>query len=233
MANSKKTSTHKEKFLVAFDMDGTLTKGDSFWRFLAFVSDFAFLTQIILKKPFLTLAGLLLPQRFAHTTKEYLVEGTIKGKTQQELKTISKLFVTNKMIPRFKKEILPIIEFHKSHGHCLILVTASLDIYSKELAALLGFNDVLATAIQFDSSGIATGKFENKNNRGIEKANSLKYYIEKNKLNDFFIIAYGNSANDDEMLRFADIGFRVDKLNSDLILKTLKQAITTNAFLKP
>jgi phosphoserine phosphatase len=52
MANSKKTSTHKEKFLVAFDMDGTLTKGDSFWRFLAFVSDFAFLTQIILKNLF-------------------------------------------------------------------------------------------------------------------------------------------------------------------------------------
>lgn len=217
MDNSEST------YVAAFDMDGTLTEGDSFWRFLVYATSPNTVIKAVLKKPFVVTKGILFPSKWAHFAKEYLVESTIKNMTDTELAKISVSFVLNKMLPTLNKNLLKIINFHKEQGHKLILVTASLDIYAKELAKQLGFDDVLATNLEI-IDGLTTGKFSNKNNRGAEKARSIKNWLQGNNICHPFLIAYGNSANDKEMLKLANIGFRVDKLSADEILKILKES---------
>jgi phosphatidylglycerophosphatase C len=209
-------------YVAAFDMDGTLTKGDSFWRFLVYASNPKTVIKAVLKNPVVVTKAIFFPSKGAHLAKEYLVESTIKNMTETELAKISVSFVLNKMLPTLNKNLLKIINFHKEHKHKLILVTASLDIYAKELAKQLGFDDVLATNLEV-INGLITGKFSNKNNRGPEKAKSIKNWLQENNIYNPFLIAYGNSANDKEMLKLANIAFRVDKLSVDEMLKILKQ----------
>jgi len=50
-------------YVAAFDMDGTLTKGDSFWRFLVYAPNPKTVIKAVLKNPVVVTKAIFFPSK--------------------------------------------------------------------------------------------------------------------------------------------------------------------------
>jgi phosphatidylglycerophosphatase C len=98
------------------------------------------------------------------------------------------------------------VEWHRSEGHELVLVSASPELYVAPIGRRLGFDDVLATRLEVDADGRLTGRLVGANCRGPEKVARLRQWR-----GDALVIAYayGDSAGDREMLALAETAVKI------------------------
>lgn len=83
----------------------------------------------------------------------------------------------------------------------LCIVSASIDRWIRPWAQTVGFSSLLCTEIEVEK-GVLTGAFLTANCYGQEKVNRLlTRYPERN---EYYLIAYGDSRGDRELLAFAD-----------------------------
>ena len=107
---------------------------------------------------------------------------------------------------KFRPEILERLRWHRSEGHEIVIVSASLDSYLTPLAPRLGVDHVISTSLEVDQSGLVTGRLAGGNVRGPEKARRLRAWLGDGPLE---LWAYGDSSGDDELLAMADHPTRV------------------------
>jgi HAD superfamily phosphoserine phosphatase-like hydrolase len=97
---------------------------------------------------------------------------------------------------KFRPDVLERVRWHCASGHTVVLVSASLDVYLRPLAARLGV-DVIATELEA-RGGTLTGRYRGGDCSGPEKARRVaeRYDLARYAL----IYAYGDTAEDEALL---------------------------------
>jgi phosphatidylglycerophosphatase C len=100
------------------------------------------------------------------------------------------------------------VDWHRTEGHELVLVSASPELYVAPIGRRLGFDEVLATRLEVDPAGLLPGRLLGANCRGPEKVARLRQWR-----SDGLVVAYayGDSAGDREMLALAASAVKLPK----------------------
>jgi len=187
--------------VAAFDVDGTLTPRDTLLPFLvrAFGPWRVALTFAALAGPGLRFAlGRITIDDF----KRRVIARLFAGADVARLRAAGQSHAAA-VLARIRPAARERLEWHRSQGHALVLVSATLDLYLEPLAARLGIADLLCTRLALDSSGTAfTGALAGEDCTGAAKVRRL---VERfGELSGIELHAYGDSAGDRELLLAAD-----------------------------
>ncbi len=85
-----------------------------------------------------------------------------------------------------------------------MFVSASFEVYLREIGRRIGADAVLGTRLEVDRSGRCTGHLDGPNCRGPEKEARLRRWLADNDLTGVPVWAYGDSSGDDQLLAMAD-----------------------------
>lgn len=200
---------------VVFDLDGTLTRTDTSVPFLRYVRGrrsvwAGFLVAGVWGLPDLVRALFLecvgagprvggvhgCWMGFVH---ERMVAQTLRGMSREELEAAGARFAEQVVQDNLRPDARPRIEEHLRAGHRLVLASASLDVYLEPLRALLGFETVVATRLDFRGDK-ATGGFEGLPCWGDEKLRRVRAVMEPG---EEILHAYGDSPGDHALLEAA------------------------------
>lgn len=186
-----------------FDFDGTITTRDTLLSFLRYVVG---TWKLVYKSPqliwivFQYLAKIIDNEE----AKERTLTLLIKGMKSSNLERLAKNF----SLTRLHKYINPVVyaklEYHREHGHKIILVSANLGIYLRYWAALHKLDAVIATELEVNAESYITGKLLTRNCYGAQKTIRIKDALSGNDMDFDYSFGYGNSAGDYEMLEFVD-----------------------------
>ncbi len=185
--------------VVAFDFDGTLTYGESFFRFLWFATPaWRFVWSALCSLP--VLLRYALKQVSNEQAKEQVVACFLAGQSAQYIQTKAEAFARD-VIPRnLRPQAVARLHGHLKQGHVCVLVSATLAVYLRPWAYEMGFDTVLATELEVDAGGRYTGKLATPNCYGEEKAARLRQHYQL----DSILAAYGDTQGDREMLALAE-----------------------------
>ncbi len=192
----------RQPTLVAFDFDGTLTRGESFFRFLAFATPwYRFAFCFLRSLPVLLLyVGRLMDNESA---KIHVLKVFLRGRALAEIQDKAERFSLTKIAPTLRPEAIAKLRGHQKQGHVCVLVSATLAIYLRPWAREMGFEAVLATELAVDAAGRLTGELASPNCYGPEKAARLRQKFGQEQIR----AAYGDSSGDTEMLAMAEQAF--------------------------
>lgn len=188
--------------IAAFDFDGTITTRDTFVPFLIMAFGMRRVQTAFLKLVFEGI-NVLLGNSSRDRFKERIVAELFRGDSVDRLTAVGKqhcLEILNWIRPSARERI----EWHRTQGHRLIIVSASLDLYLIPVAAELGFNDLLCTRLS-KKHLLFDGKLQGLNCRGPEKVRQLECLL--GSLDQYEIHAYGDSIGDQEMLAVATYSY--------------------------
>ncbi|HWX79632.1 MAG TPA: HAD-IB family phosphatase [Steroidobacteraceae bacterium] len=199
MVENKGATT--QPWVALFDLDGTLTWRDTLLPFLL---------GFMRRHPQRLLR--LWPLPFALYTywrdrdrgvlKSRVIRMVMGGARRQVLEAWAESFVSAlKPRHKFRPLALAILETHRAAGDHPVLLSASPDLYVRDIGRLLGFELTLCTELHWSGDRL-DGHLKTQNRRGEEKLRCLTWLRERYP--DLPIIAYGNSASDLDHLRHAD-----------------------------
>jgi len=191
------------KKLAVFDFDGTITKKDSFIRFIIFSNGrFKFYCGFLLFSPLILAMKCRIYPNWK--LKQQIFSFYFKGIAFSHFSNTCTEFRNEIQKIVRSKAVNAIINYQKN-GFEVVIISASIDYWILPWAELYGIKTVIGTRIQIDSKGILTGEFLSKNCYGQEKINRLiDTYPE---VNEFFTIAFGDSIGDRQLLSFVDEGY--------------------------
>ena len=166
-----------DRALAAFDFDGTLTRGGSVWQFLVAVRGYkavAWATIPILPK--LVCAALLGGSR-SDRAKEALFTRTLAGLQASDVYGMAREFGIEHYRNHARTDTRTRLEWHRSEGHRLVIVSASPDCILQGIAELLEVDAVIATSLAVDEKGFLTGRYEGSNCRGEQKIQRVRSWM--------------------------------------------------------
>lgn len=184
--------------LCVFDFDGTITRKDSYLLFIFYsVSLVKKIIGFTVFSPvyFFVLVKIISMHRF----KEWVTGFFFKGMKDKDIIKYGDRFCDNVISKICYKQALDKIEWHKSNGHEVIIVSASLDVWIKPWCDANKLKYV-STTLQFQD-GIVTGKFVGKNCNGAEKVRKLREIFDLSEYEEIYV--YGNSSGDKHLLKLA------------------------------
>jgi len=167
--------------VAIFDLDGTLTRHDTYLAFLiGFLKRSPARWRRILPLPG---AVLLYHARLRDNTwlKVMFLKAILGGLAREDLSPWIELFLDRLIVEGLRSEAQHTIDRHRSAGDHLVLATASLDLYVEPLAARLGFNSVLCTHVAWNPQGRLTGTLAGPNCYGPAKLEKVESWIASNK----------------------------------------------------
>ena len=195
----------KDRPIVAFDFDGTLTIRDSFTAFLRWRAG-----------PVRHALGIV---RLAPAALRYLIDrdrGRIKaaaarqflaGLPRTELHALAETFAAEQASALFRPDALATWRDWRDRGALMVIVTASPSDVVRPFAERLQADVLIGTELAFDSRDRLTGDFATPNCRGPEKVVRLQARFGPGVR---LAAAYGDTGGDREMLAIAGTaGFRV------------------------
>ena len=164
----------KDTLIAVFDLDGTITRRDTYVDFLLFC--FRCKPLKLLKSPMLVFYFFMYKSgaRSNHWLKARFLRLVVGGTKSQELNELAHKFCMLTMRYNIKKDALTEIEQLKDSGYKIVLATASFSFYVENIADQLGIDELLCTTAQVDSEGRLTGEIDGLNCIGEEKAQRLK-----------------------------------------------------------
>ncbi|AFL74822.1 HAD-IB family hydrolase [Thiocystis violascens] len=188
--------------VAAFDFDGTITTRDTFVPFLALAFG-----RVRVGLAFASLAGealkVVLKRSDRDRFKARIIGRLFPGHSVPSLRRVGDAHA-RAVEALFRPAALERIAWHRSQGHRLVMVSASLDLYLEPVAARLGFDDLLCTRPAGDPL-LFDGGMDGANCRGAEKVRRLEGLL--GDLTQYELHAYGDSAGDREMLEVADVAY--------------------------
>tara|TARA_B100000242_G_scaffold121242_1_gene85123 strand:+ start:12343 stop:12993 length:651 start_codon:yes stop_codon:yes gene_type:complete len=202
--------------IVIFDLDKTITKKDTYLRFIFFFLFFypqrIFRSYSIILPTIIYFFKLLTDQEL----KTIFWKNFFKGVEKKSLEEISIKFAS-RIIEKglYKDATIEIKKLQKS-GHHLILASASLDIYVKQIGKKLKMDKVIATKVEFDDTNKVTGNLKTKNLKGNAKLEKIRDYLNQDKGNKK-TIAYSDHISDLPLLKWCDQGVVVNGKKDILI----------------
>jgi phosphatidylglycerophosphatase C len=198
-------SPRKDRAIVAFDFDGTLTIRDSFTEFLRWRTGRGgwALGLVKLAPAVATYAR----DRDRGRIKAASVREFLRGVPRAELEAEAERFADGIWSRFMRPDALKVWDAWGERGAHRVIVTASPETTVAPFARRLGADALLGTPLVFDADDRVTGAFASPNCRGEEKVRRLRaVYGDDVRL----AAAYGDTSGDTEMLAIADQpGFRV------------------------
>jgi len=184
--------------IVFCDFDGTITSKDSFGEFIKFYhSTWRYYFGLLLHMPILVLYKLGLYNN--QKAKEKLICYFFKDENEIQFNYKSKKFALTKIHEFLLSDAMPKLNWYKSEGCEVVIVSASFINYLKPWCDKNGF-DVIATQLEIINDKVS-GKIKGKNCYGEEKVNRIK---QNYNINEYYIIAYGDTKGDMPMLSLAN-----------------------------
>lgn len=192
--------------MAAFDFDGTITQRDTLGGFLVHAAGGRALGGAFRRNLRDATVGLR-DDAARDRGKERIVGQVLAGLTEQRLRALGRSYAAL-LATRFRPATIDRIEWHRSEGHEIVIVSASLVYYLEPVADALGLDGVLGVELAFDDQGVATGALTHANLRGEQKAIRLREWLDATAPADdgraLELWAYGNSSGDDQLLAMAD-----------------------------
>ena len=197
--------------VAAFDFDGTLSPRDNFVPFLRRVAG----TPAV-AGAFATGALHVARAGRAHWSrngmKAELLQQLVGGRDAADLDDTARTFAADVLARHLHSEAVERADWHRTQGHRLVIVSASLAVYLRPIAERLRFDAVLATELEVGDDGRLTGAMQGENVRGPEKARRLDEWIARELPGtDPFVWAYGDSSGDKELWARADRAVRLGR----------------------
>ncbi len=190
------------KRIAVFDFDGTITRKDTLIEFIRFAKGTkALYWGMLLHLPWLILMKLHLYDN--GKTKERVFKWFFQGMSLELFNDFGRTFYqthTDKLVYFGAKEK---ILAHKSRGDIVVILSASIENWVQPFASALQADVLLGTQVEV-ADGILTGRFATPNCYGAEKVKRIKVWLETNAKEQAYIIAYGDSRGDKELLEFAN-----------------------------
>ncbi len=187
--------------VFVFDFDGTLTTRDTLIAFIRFARGTAWLVRcLLLLLPRLVLMKLGLVDN--GRTKERLFAMCFKDMPTADFDDLCHRFATESQTIK-RRETWDVVEKAVAQGNPVCVVSASVDNWVSPF-----FPDtvtVVGTRVE-SVNGRLTGRFLTPNCYGAEKVRRLKETVPglDTARSHYYIIAYGDSRGDKEMLAYAD-----------------------------
>ena len=185
--------------LALFDFDGTITNRDSFLDFLHFTFGAvrcAFGLAVL--GPILALYAVKLVPNWK--AKEAVLRHFLKGWSVDDFKEAAGRYSRERLPGIIRGEALERIEWHRSCGHRIIVVSASVEEWMRGWCDRYGIG-VIGTRLAVDQ-GKLTGRINGVNCHGSDKVRRIREKVNLEKYE--CIYAYGNSRSDVEMLSLAN-----------------------------
>ena len=195
----------RDRPVVAFDFDGTLTIRDSFTAFLRWRAGKRGWAKGLAKMT-PALADYI-RDRDRGRIKAASVRIFLGGVDRDALAADAERFAAERWDSFMRPDAIACWNDWGDRGAVRVIVTASPETMVAPFARRLGADALLGTPLVFDADGRVTGAFDGPNCRGEEKVRRLRAaFGDDVKL----AAAYGDTSGDTEMLAMADsAGFRV------------------------
>ena len=192
------------RVVAAFDFDGTVTDRDTLVPFLVSAFGRARVAATFAALGFTGFAwllGLVSIDEF----KRRVLARLVAGVPAQRLRAHGPAHA-RAITPWLRPDALRRIEWHRSQGHLLVLVSSTLDLYLADVGSTLAFDHVLCSRleVQRDRAGIErfTGRLEGSDCTGAEKVRRVTALV--GAPGGVELHVYGDSAGDRELLAAAD-----------------------------
>lgn len=190
--------------VAAFDFDGTLTRRDTLFGFVATAAGPLRLAATALRAGPSMVRGAL-DDDHRDSAKEQAVGTALRGRTIDQLRQTGERYAAT-LPRRYREDTLLALREHQRRGHFTVIVSASLVYYLEPAAAALGIDAVIGVSLDADSSGRVTGRLNGANVRAEEKVRRLEALLSE-RFGDAHSVelwAYGNSQGDAALLDRAD-----------------------------
>jgi phosphatidylglycerophosphatase C len=184
--------------LALVDFDGTITRNDTWTGFLRFsATPGRIVVASVLLSPLII--GHKLGWVSARRSRPIVAGVAFRGRRAAAVRTLGQAYA-REILPRVvRRRAVDRINWHKSRGDAVVVVSAGLDVYLAHWCQSIGV-DVICTQLE-DKSGTLTGRYLRGECCGGEKVRRIR---ERYDLNRFPIIyAYGDTDEDREMLEIA------------------------------
>lgn len=186
----------REKILF-FDFDGTITTKDTLLEFILYsCGKVRFLLGFLLYSPLLILMKFGLYPNWK--AKQHVFSYFFRGMKIDDFDSVCRRFAVDCRY-LLRPEAVKDIETAMTEGIKVYVVSASIDNW---VQPFFEFAKVLGTQIEV-INGILTGRFMTPNCYGPEKVRRIKEVLTEPR-SHYYIIAYGDSRGDKEMLDYAD-----------------------------
>jgi HAD superfamily hydrolase (TIGR01490 family) len=196
--------------VAAFDFDGTLSSRDNFAPFLRRVAG----NRAVARAMAVNTARLATGprrERSRDALKALVLRDLFAGYDAATLDEIGRGFAFEIVQRHLRADMVQRADWHRTQGHDLVIVSASLGVYLRPIAEQLRFDAVLCTELEVGADGVLTGRMDGANVRGSEKARRLDDYLGGEPC---AVWAYGDSSGDRELWARADHPVRVSRRGS-------------------
>jgi phosphatidylglycerophosphatase C len=202
-----------EHGVAAFDFDGTLSSRDNFTPFLRRVAGNRAVARSMAVNAARIASGTS-QQRSRDALKARVLQDLFGGYDAAALDEIGRGFAFEIVQRHLRADMVQRADWHRTQGHELVVVSASLGLYLRPIAEQLRFDAVLCTELEVGADGVLTGRMAGANVRGLEKARRLDRFLDGRPAE---VWAYGDSSGDRELWARADHAVRVSRRGSSRV----------------
>lgn len=188
--------------IAFFDFDGTITNKDSLEDFIQFaVGKTRYFLGLLILSP--VLVGYLTKLIRNDIAKQKLMAHFFKGWDVNEFNRLAEEYSESCIDKIVRSKARERLDWHKSEGHKIVIVTASMDSWLKKWCDKEGF-ELVSTRMEVAGNKL-TGNFENKNCHGAEKVNKISRRYDLKIFE--YVYAYGDTSGDKPMMSLANESF--------------------------
>lgn len=188
--------------IAAFDFDGTLTDRDSVVPFVRSLVGTARLAIGFASRPLELVPAVA--RRDRDRIKSIASAAAFAGRPIAATEEAARRYGAMLVDERLRADTLARLRWHQQRGHVTVIVSASYELYLREVVRALGIDGLAGTRLEIDGD-VFTGRLDGANCRGAEKVHRLERWMVERGLEPprCVIYAYGDSAGDRELLAAA------------------------------
>ena len=185
--------------LALFDFDGTITSSDSWTPFMRMaVRPGRIRMAMVALSPIVV--GYRLGMISASRARQAAARVGFSGEPAGAIRQLGAQYAATVLPGTLQTRALERIDWHKSQGDDIVVVSASLDLYLTPWCAERGLK-VICTTIE-EQRGTLTGRYVDGDCSGAEKVRRIRAQYDLSRYP--IVYAYGDSGEDREMMALAD-----------------------------